>query len=133
MLPHPVAGDDLIGPRDIKRGVHLLTNAEIAILNTDEPPEEEDAPDEQSPAAGATLARMATRRRRKRRDSAALRGEKLSEEQLTQVPRAYSPSIAACHQYISFSGVLVSSTQLMACSCRYMSEWPTRLILRALE
>ena len=63
------AGDDLIGPRDIKRGVHLLTNAEMALLI-------EDAEAEEEPTA---------RGRRKRRDSATLRGDKLTEEQITQV------------------------------------------------
>ena len=65
------AGDDLIGPRDIKRGVHLLTNADMAILKEDD--EEEEAADQQH-----------SRPRRKRRDSAAIRGEKLTEEQITQ-------------------------------------------------
>ncbi|CAL5227747.1 g10764 [Coccomyxa viridis] len=62
-------GDDLIGPRDIKRGVHLLTNAEMALLI-------EDAEAEEEPTA---------RGRRKRRDSATLRGDKLTEEQITQI------------------------------------------------
>ncbi|BDA46311.1 probable calcium and integrin-binding family member 2 [Coccomyxa sp. Obi] len=65
-------GDDLIGPRDIKRGVHLLTNADMAILNTDE---DDEQPDQQNSRP----------RRGKRRDSAALRGEKLTEEQITQI------------------------------------------------
>ena len=90
------AGDDLVGPRDIKRGVHLLTNAEIAILNTDEPPEEDDPPEEQTAAPGAALTRMAMRRRRKRRDSAAVRGEKLSEEQMTQVRQGFTATAPAC-------------------------------------
>lgn len=62
----------MIGPRDIKRGVHLLTNADIAILNTDE---DDEQADQQSSRP----------RRGKRRDSAILRGEKLTEEQITQV------------------------------------------------
>lgn len=69
-----VAGDDLIGPRDIKRGVHLLTNADMAILHI----EEDDEPSEQ----------QNSRPRRKRRDSAILRGEKLTEEQITQAGRS---------------------------------------------
>jgi hypothetical protein len=63
-------GDDLIGPRDIKRGVHLLTNADMAILNTDE---DDEVTDQQN-----------SKPRRKRRDSAAIRGEKLTEEQITE-------------------------------------------------
>lgn len=54
----------------MKRGVHLLTNADMALLTLDA---EEDAA-EQPPG----------RLRRKRRDSAVLRGEKLTEEQITQ-------------------------------------------------
>ncbi len=73
------AGDDLIGPRDIKRGVHLLTNAEMALLI-------EDAEAEEEPTA---------RGRRKRRDSATLRGDKLTEEQITQVSLLTS-STGAC-------------------------------------
>ncbi len=65
-----VPGDDLIGPRDIKRGVHLLTNADMAILNIEE---DDESPEQQT-----------SRPRRKRRDSAILRGEKLTEEQITQ-------------------------------------------------
>lgn len=64
------AGDDLIGPRDIKRGVHLLTNAEMALLTEDAEAENQ----EQQTMLG----------RRKRRDSAILRGDKLTEEQITQ-------------------------------------------------
>ncbi|EIE24021.1 hypothetical protein COCSUDRAFT_47104 [Coccomyxa subellipsoidea C-169] len=63
-------GDDLIGPRDIKRGVHLLTNADMAILNIED---DDESPEQQT-----------SRPRRKRRDSAILRGEKLTEEQITQ-------------------------------------------------
>jgi len=59
----------VIGPRDIKRGVHLLTNAEMTLLI-------EDALAEEEPTAKG---------RRKRRDSATLRGDKLTEEQITQV------------------------------------------------
>lgn len=59
----------MIGPRDIKRGVHLLTNAEMTLLI-------EDALAEEEPTAKG---------RRKRRDSATLRGDKLTEEQITQV------------------------------------------------
>ena len=72
--PFVHAGDDLIGPRDIKRGVHLLTNAEMALLIEDA---EAEAAQEQQPAH--VLGRL------KRRDSAVLRGEKLTEEQITQV------------------------------------------------
>ena len=77
------AGDDLIGPRDIKRGVHLLTNAEMALLI-------EDAEAEEEPTA---------RGRRKRRDSATLRGDKLTDEQITQV------------------GALTGSTGMRTCCC----------------
>ena len=63
------AGDDLIGSRDIKRGVHLLTNAEMALLT-------EDAEAEEEPSL---------RGRRRRRDSGVLRGDKLTEEQIAQV------------------------------------------------
>ena len=52
--------------------MHLLTNADIAILNTDE---DDEQPDQQSSRP----------RRGKRRDSAILRGEKLTEEHITQV------------------------------------------------
>ena len=69
-----ISGDDLIGPRDIKRGVHLLTNAEMALLIEDA---EAEAAQEQQPARA--------RGRLKRRDSAVLRGDKLTEEQITQV------------------------------------------------
>ena len=72
--PAVLSGDDLIGPRDIKRGVHLLTNAEMALLIEDA---EAEAAQEQQPAR--------VRGRLKRRDSAVLRGEKLTEEQITQV------------------------------------------------
>jgi hypothetical protein len=65
----PATGDDLIGPRDIKRGVHLLTNAEMALLT-------EDAEAEEEPSL---------RGRRRRRDSGVLRGDKLTEGQITQV------------------------------------------------
>ena len=37
-----VAGDDLLGPRDIKKGLHMLTNANIKTLE-DEEDEEKDA------------------------------------------------------------------------------------------
>ena len=110
--------------------MHLLTNAEIAILNIDEPPEEVDPPEEQTPAVGAALARMATRRRRKRRDSAAVRGEKLSEEQMTQV----DPRTPLHHSFLPHLSVAADQQPSPAgMLSRYMSEWPTRLILRAPE
>jgi hypothetical protein len=71
----------MIGPRDIKRGVHLLTNADMAILNIEE--EEEPAADEEAAGASGALAKI----KRKRRDSGVVRGEKLSEEQTTRVGR----------------------------------------------
>ena len=54
--------------------MHLLTNAEMALLIEDA---EAEAAQEQQPAR--------VRGRLKRRDSAVLRGEKLTEEQITQV------------------------------------------------
>ena len=79
----PAAGDDLIGPRDIKRGVHLLTNAEMALLTEDAEAEEE-----------PTL-----RGRRRRRDSGVLRGEKLTEEQITQVKFLQQISLVGCFRF----------------------------------
>ena len=54
--------------------MHLLTNAEVALLIEDA---EAEAAQEQQPAR--------VRGRLKRRDSAVLRGDKLTEEQITQV------------------------------------------------
>lgn len=54
--------------------MHLLTNAKMALLIEDA---EAEAAQEQQPAR--------VRGRLKRRDSAVLRGEKLTEEQITQV------------------------------------------------
>ena len=79
----PAAGDDLIGPRDIKRGVHLLTNAEMALLT-------EDAEAEEEPSL---------RGRRRRRDSGVLRGEKLTEEQITQVKFPQQISLMGCFEF----------------------------------
>ena len=75
------AGDDLIGPRDIKRGVHLLTNAEMAILNVEEEEEETGMADEEAPESSDAPAKP----KKKHNDSAIVRGDKLSEDQLTQV------------------------------------------------
>ena len=88
------AGDDLIGPRDIKRGVHLLTNAEMAILNIEEEEEETGVADEEAPEASDAPAKP----KKQHKDSSIVRGDKLSEEQLTQVctPDHLDPSMTGC-------------------------------------
>ena len=74
-----MAGDDLIGPKDIKRGLHLLTNANMAAL--DEPAEE--AEDSAADGADADV---------ERQDGAATAREAhaqelLSDDQINQVGR----------------------------------------------
>ena len=37
------SGDDLIGPRDIKKGLHMLANANVKVLEDEEEDEDQDA------------------------------------------------------------------------------------------
>ncbi len=73
---HPGAGDDLIGPKDIERGLHLLTNANMTVLEA-----AAEEPEEQAQGAEPDLERAErTGGAREARQQAEL----LSDDQINQ-------------------------------------------------
>ncbi len=42
---HSFTGDDLVGPRDIKKGLHMLANADVKILEDEEDEEKDEQTD----------------------------------------------------------------------------------------
>lgn len=85
---HPGVGDDLIGPKDIKRGLHLLTNANMAVLEASG----SDEPEEEGPGAEPDLERGEHAGGAR---EAHAQGELLSDDQINQ---ARDPSDFACLQ-----------------------------------
>ena len=74
------AGDDLIGPRDIKKGLHMLTNASIDEL---EEPSDDDGEGESGDGEHTRFSSPGERKRHKRRTSRDT--DLLSKEQMNQV------------------------------------------------
>lgn len=68
------AGDDLLGPRDVKKGLHMLANANIKTLE-DEEDEEKDAQEDIDLEAN-----------RKKRVQKHDKTDTLTSEQMNQVP-----------------------------------------------
>ncbi|KAK9845378.1 hypothetical protein WJX81_005018 [Elliptochloris bilobata] len=71
-------GDDLIGPKDIKRGLHLLTNANMAVLDAPAEEPEEHAPGGEPDDLERQDAAIAAREAR-------AQGELLSDDQINQI------------------------------------------------
>ena len=85
--------------------MHLLTNAEMALLIEDA---EAEAAQEQQPAR--------VRGRLKRRDSAVLRGEKLTEEQITQVHTPFPRADSLTAHATQFSANLQTGGSYLQCT-----------------
>ena len=75
-------GDDLIGPRDIKKGLHMLTNASVAVLEEDSD-NQSDGDNSDVEEGQDTEAQRAVRKRSKRRTSKDT--DLLSVDQMNQV------------------------------------------------